>query len=227
MKKLILILILSLTLIFAGCSEKDEIKPVIIPEQKLSCGEYAHGDSWINDCNTCSCENGEIQCTTEECQDEESLAELFNSNLEAHEQEWLEYLENKYDTRIFFLKSKSLGGEGNYEIQYKKDRNIIKLKILKGELSQESKITDDLFVEIENAQVCSLFQGKWNECPSICETDEVACATVCGDPVCEFEEDKIILKKSGEQCGGLDAGDCEFGLTCKYANKDDKYGTCS
>ncbi len=52
-------------------------------------------------------------------------------------------------------------------------------------------------IKIEN--ICILFQGNWNECPKVCETDEEACKTMCGLPTCEFDYNKIVFKEKDEK----------------------------
>jgi hypothetical protein len=150
----------------------------------------------------------------------------FNSNLKDFEKQWLEYLDNKYpESKLYHIKTENINCEQCYEVSYKKDRTVIKIKVLDGEKTSES-ISSDLIVDIENKEVCGLFQGEWNSCPKLCNTDEEACITQCGRAICEFDETKIVYKQEGDICGGLNLGDCDFGLTCKYENKNDVSGIC-
>ena len=216
--------------VFAGCSS-----------QSLNCGERANGESWAEDCNTCTCVDGETVCTEIACNAEveneepsvtdeimdEFFALKFNANLTHYESEWLAYLEAQNpNTRIIHIKTDVYSCDGCYDLYFKKDREIVKIKVLDSELKQESVITDDITPLIGNADVCAAFGGEWNECPAPCDTDEEACITMCNPPICEFDENMIVLKKDGEECGGLDKGDCAFGLTCYYTEKDDVYGVC-
>lgn len=129
-------------------------------------------------------------------------------------------------SKIYHIKTKLINCENCYEISYKKDREIIKIKVLGGEKSSETTIKDDIAVEIENSDVCKLFQGEWNDCPKICNTNEEACITQCGLPICQFDYNTIKYRKLGEECGGLNKGDCEFGLACVYTDRENKYGIC-
>jgi hypothetical protein len=174
----------------------------------------------------------EVELNEEEKSDEGKVSEVindikFNSNLNEYEIQWLTYLDNKYlYSKIYHIKTKNINCDNCYEVSYKKDRQIITIKVMDNEKVSEKTVVDDLVVDIENENVCSLFQGTWNECPKLCDTDEEACQTQCGLPACEFDEDKIILKELGEICGGLNLGDCVYGLSCKYKNKDDDSGIC-
>jgi hypothetical protein len=151
----------------------------------------------------------------------------FNANLTDFENSWLVYLEIKYPrSKIYHIKTTNINCLDCYEVYYKKDRIIIKIKVLDGNLQQETEIVNDLAVEIDNKPVCTLFQGTWNPCPKLCPTDEEVCLTTCGKPICEFDEDKIILKELGEICGGLDEGECVYGLTCYHENENSTYGKC-
>jgi hypothetical protein len=232
MKKYMILCTLMIMAVFAGCSS-----------QSTNCGERADGESWAEDCNTCSCIDGEIICTEIACEIEledeiensttadkvrdELFALKFNANLTDYESEWLTYLEvQNPNTRIIHIKSDVYSCDGCYDLYFKKDREIVKIKVLDGDLRQESVITDDVVPLIENADVCAAFGGEWNDCPSPCSTDEEACITMCNPAICEFDENAIVLKQDGEECGGLDKGDCAFGLTCYYSDKDDVYGVC-
>ena len=42
----------------------------------------------------------------------------------------------------------------------------------------------------------------------------------------ELDENKIILKELNDICGGIEHGDCEFGLLCRYESQEDEFGTC-
>jgi len=228
-------MIITLILILiTGCSDS---------KKYLGCGVHLHNESWKEDCNTCFCNDGQVSCTEIGCnpvilKDEnliqkdntfkEKLNEWkFNSNLTDSERVWLSYLEIKYpNTKIIHMKSKVYSGEENYDLYFKKDRTIVKIKVLGGELKQESITVSDIVPLIENSEICSLFGGKWNECPRPCSTDEEACITMCNPPICEFDENLIVYKKENEQCGGFDKGDCEYGLSCYYENKEDDYGMC-
>ncbi len=231
MKKIFLMgFVMSVFLLFAGCGDSE-------PEL-LSCGEYEHGASWADDCNTCMCDNGQISCTEIACEVEEDDSMMedfveqlnllkFNSNLTDYEEDYLRYYEQKYpSSRIYHIKTTLINCDGCYELYYKKDREILKIKVLNYQIKQQTRISQALEEEIENEDVCTLFGGEWDTCPSICPTDEEICVMQCGEPTCVFEEGKLVLKKIGEVCGGLDEGDCEYGLTCKYANSQDDYGVC-
>lgn len=232
MKK-ILILVLFAGLFLTGCSSEKV--------QNTNCAEYLDGESWEIDCNTCTCENGTEVCTEIACTDDSFkenntfLDEFkenvnlikFNSNLSDSEQKYLAYYQTEYPhSKIYHIKTKIFNCEECYELYYKKDREILKIKVMAGEISQKSIIREDLASEIENADVCKLFSGEWNECPKVCDTDEEACITMCGLPTCEFNDKKITLKEEGEICGGLDEGDCKYSLTCFYENSEDMYGLC-
>ena len=231
MKKVIILMCVLVLLVFSSCSK----------EENLSCANgFEHNEKWQEDCNSCSCANGKIECTEIQCEVveekndsfleefEEKIEEIkFNSNLTEYEKFYLNYYENKYPfNKIYHIKTINFNCEGCYELYYKRDREILKIKILNNEIKLESEVRDNIFTDIENEEVCKLFQGNWNECPRLCTTDEEICDTGCGLAVCEFEEDKITLKKEGEICGGLDEGDCEFGFTCYYESLNDNYGVC-
>jgi len=236
MKKDILVFIgLVLFLFVAGCSDNLDTDNKNLYND---CGDNKHDSSWKVDCNTCNCYDGKVFCTKTECVTNESnssfsLGEIlndieFNQNLTQYEKEWLGYLEIKYpQSKIYHIKTKLFNCNECYELSYKRDREIIRIKVLNGEKNSEKTIVDDIVVDIENKDVCRLFQGEWNECPKLCNTDEDACSTQCGAPICEFDYNKIVFKKIGEECGGLDKGDCEYGLSCVYKSRDDDYGKCA
>jgi hypothetical protein len=151
----------------------------------------------------------------------------FNSDLNEFETKWLNYLDDKYqNSKIYHIKTKLINCEDCYEVTYKKDREIIRIKVLDGEKTNENLIYDDIAVDIENEDVCSLFSGTWNTCPKLCNTDEEACQTQCGLPTCEFDEDLLVFRELGEVCGELEFSDCAYGLTCSYLNKSDDTGIC-
>ena len=232
MKKITLILFSLLLLIFSGCNSEQEIEAPTF----LDCGEYAHGESFKDDCNTCTCSDGKELCTQMACNKDinssfkfdEFLDDIkFNQDLTTFEQEWLGYLEIKFpESKIYHMRTQTFNCEDCYEISYKKDREVIKIKVLNGDKSAEKTVTDDIVLEIENTDICQLFQGTWNECPKLCPTDEEICMTQCGAPICEFDYNLIIYKKVDEECGGIDKGDCEYGLSCIYKSREDEYGTC-
>lgn len=234
--KRVIFIIISISLLFAGCSTQDD----------LSCGNHNDGETWKEDCNTCSCDRGNIICTEIACEpltDESQNSNQnqnpidgfketlnlwkFNSNLTDYEKQYLTYYENKYpNSKIYFIKTEIYKCEGCYDIYYKKDWTMLLIKIRDGKILQENIINSNLEVEIENEDVCKLYLGTWNECPKLCPTDEEICVTQCGEPICEFDENKLILKKEGEICGGLKEGDCEYGLTCSYKSQSDEFGVC-
>lgn len=230
MKKITIILTLIILGLISGCSEP----------QNLNCGTHNNGDSWKEDCNTCTCDNGNILCTEIACKakPEKNISQMndlqeqlnewkFNSNLTDYEQAWLETLKTQHpNTRIILIKSDDINCQGCYDLYFKKDREIIKIVVREGKLKQQSTITNDLVPLIKTPEVCQVFSGKWNDCPAPCSTDEEACKTTCNPPICEFDDSKIVYKKEGEECGGLDKGDCVFGLTCYYTNENDTYGIC-
>ncbi|MDA3855558.1 MAG: hypothetical protein PF569_04830 [Candidatus Woesearchaeota archaeon] len=228
MKKILILCTVLLVFVFVGCSQTEEVK---VP---LDCGEHLNEETWKNDCNTCSCIDGEIMCTEIACADNSDLEDFnliddikFNTGLETYEKEWLSYLEVKYpNSKIYYIRTNLFNCEDCYELSYKKDREVIKIKVLDGDKQSENLVQDDIATEIENGNVCKLFSGSWNECPALCSTDEESCKTECGFPVCEFDYNTIVLQKVGDECGGLDKGDCEFGLKCFYASQDDDYGVC-
>lgn len=237
MKRIIFLLIGLVMLLFAGCSSAPEVSN----DSDLSCGEYLNGESWMDDCNSCRCLNGNVACTKMACVDdrngslnltengfEDILSDIkFNTGLSDFEKDWLGYLEVKYpNSKIYYMRTKLFNCENCYELSYKKDLEVIKIKVLDGEKVSETKVIDDIAVEIENEDVCRLFKGNWNECPKLCSTDEVACQNECGLPVCEFDYNTIEYRKLGEGCGGLTYGDCEFGLKCYYGLQDDEFGVC-
>jgi len=229
MKKIIyLIISLSILLLISGCSEKKEINPI--------CENQVNGENFEVDCNTCTCNDGIINCTEKACLNEnlteDPATELqnyieFNTNLTDFEKEWLNYLENKYpSSKIYHINTVKINCLNCYEVSYKKNREIIKIKVLNNVKNSETTIKNDLEVDIKNENVCKLFQGTWNNCPKLCPTDEVICVTQCADPICEFDYNKITFKKLGEICGGIENGDCEYGLNCKYTSLEDISGTC-
>lgn len=228
MKKILFLFVVLFAFLFVGCSQAEEIV------KSINCGEYLDGESWKDDCNTCSCSDGEIMCTQMACFDDSELSDFslvedieFNTGLESYESEWLSYLEIKYpNSKIYHIRTKLFNCDDCYEISYKKDREVIKIKVLNAEKQSENKVVDDIAVEIENENVCKLFSGFWNECPALCTTDEEACQTGCGLPVCEFDYNTITFQKLGDECGGLDKGDCEFEFKCFYSSQDDDYGVC-
>jgi hypothetical protein len=240
MKKSIFLLIGVSLLLFVGCSQ--DMPEISQTFQGLSCGKYQDGDSWMDDCNRCSCLDGKIVCTMMACpsdkiqNNDSSIDEQFkefldtiefNTNLEDFEKEWLGYLQIKYPhSKIYHIRTKEFNCENCYEVSYKRDLEVIKIKVLDGEKKSETKVTDDIAVEIDNEDICTLFKGNWNECPKLCPTDEITCQTECGLPVCEFDYNTIEYKKVGEQCGGLEYGDCEFGLRCYFESQDDESGIC-
>jgi hypothetical protein len=231
-KKLITILsILLLSTLLIGCNNQNT--------SNLNCENYKNGQTWQEDCNTCTCQNESITCTEIACENlnvnssdtnstnfnDELNDWKFNSNLTSYEKEWLNYYQNQYPhSKIYHIKTTIYSCDGCYELFYKKDRQILKVKVLNNEKQQETTIKDDLIPYIENEKVCNLFLGTWNECPRPCSTDEEACTTQCNPPTCEFDENKITYQKEGEQCGYQ--MDCEYGLTCYYQNQSTKIGTC-
>lgn len=230
---IVIIFIVVLLAFIGGCSNEE---PVI----NLDCKDHLNNEKWDSDCNTCICQNGTISCSDDICEKEvqnetsnfpsieETLNILkFNSNLTQYERDWLSYYDSVYpNSRIYHIKTKLYLCEGCYDLYYKKDREILKVKVRNFENQGESVISADIAPEIENADVCMLFGGTWNDCPRPCSTDEIACTTMCNPAVCEFDENKIVLKTLGEQCGGLTKGDCEFGLTCYYNDEKDEFGIC-
>ncbi|MFW5704271.1 MAG: hypothetical protein ACOCXG_00365 [Nanoarchaeota archaeon] len=214
-------------LLFAGCGQEKE-------PQVLSCGDYLEGETWQEDCNTCFCENGETVCTEIACPEkndskiQDRLNEIeFNSNLTNIENRYLAMLQEQYvHSKIYHIKTKEVNCDECYDLSYKKDREIIKLEIRYNKLKTQKIVKDNLATEIENENVCRLFGGSWNECPSPCETDEEACITMCNPPVCEFDYNKIIYNKLGEVCGGIGYGDCEYGLKCYFEVQSDETGIC-
>jgi len=208
MKKILLVIILILFVSLSACSNNIEKDIQNIPEPFVDIEDKAEIESNFS--------FGEVINDIK-----------FNVNLTDYESQWLGFLEIKYpNSKIYHIKTKEINCDGCYDLSYKKDREIIKIELRNFEKKQMKIITDDIVVDIENSKVCSLFQGEWNECPKLCYTDEDACLTQCGEPICEFDYNKIIFKKLGEQCGGIDLGDCEYGLSCVYESQKDEYGIC-
>lgn len=245
MKYLLLFLILLLTI--SACSNKQEIN-----YKEVDCNIYADGVKFEEDCNICVCYGGEKTCTQNDCDKQKDILPEkikntsnnnvsktndsfiykkvidFNANLTEYELKYLNYLEEKYpQSQIYYLKSNLINCNQCYEIYYKKDRTIIKIKIIDNKITQETEIKKDLSLEIETKEICEyLFFGTWNSCPKICPTDEETCLNECAPPKCEFEDEKNIIKSIGDKCGGLDEGDCMYGLTCYHENENTTYGTC-
>lgn len=204
MKKILLFLGIIILLGFSACSSSDE---KVIVEEKTNFVEDT-----INE-------------VSENIVDTKNQV-LFNTNLTDYEQKWLTYFEEKYpNSRIYHIETQLINCENCYSLSYKKDLEILKVKILKGEKVEEKRV-GDVAVEIKDAKVCSLFGGNWNECPKLCPTDEEACITQCGLPVCEFDYNTIKYIQEGEVCGGLDLNSCDFGLTCYYESLDADTGVC-
>ena len=207
MKKIIFLLVILFGLAFSACSsdekQPEEIKPVVQEQQN---------EPIVSD-NT---------SLTKEILNNAK----FNTNLKDFEQKWLSYLEEKNpNSKIYHVRTVNINCDDCYEVYYKKDLSMIKIKVLNGEKKQETTIVDDLFTEIKDSDVCDLYGGNWNECPRICPTDEEICTSVCGEPACELDQTTVNYKKLGEQCGS-DLGDCEFGFSCYYQSNDADYGIC-
>lgn len=214
MKKILTILTMLFLAIISGCSSEESQKEVMK----------------TTDNNSKTLENNQIvQSNFSKTTDfENNLNEIkFNSNLTEYEEKYLRYYEEKFPTsKIYFMKTQLYKCTGCYDIYYKKDREILKIKISNYKIVQETTIKSEFNLYIENPTMCTLFQGKWNECPKVCPTDEEICVASCGTPTCEFDSNKIVLKKESEICGGLKNADCEFGFTCSYKSKNDESGIC-
>ena len=225
MKKTILLFIL-VFLFFSACTSEPEVIP------PKNCEGYDHGESWNGDdeCNSCSCTDGEISCTTYVCESElvnesisinqnfsDILFQLsFNLNLTQEETRWIRHLEGKYpNSRVFHIKTEDLGCENCYEAFYKIDRNIYKIKVLDSKKVSEIKVGAGVFTEIKDENICLLFQGEWDECPLKSFSDGSVWNENCGKPVCILDEDKIIYRQLREECG-YQVGDCDLGMICYY-----------
>lgn len=208
MKKIIFLIFVLLSLFFSACSNQ------VQQNDSLEVKEFNYEEQEKKIEN-----NSQIQ---------EFLDEIkFNQNLTDYEQDWLNYLEvQNPQTKIYHMKTKLIRCPGCYDLSYKKDREIVIIQVRDFKKTMEKIVVDDIAVEIENQDICKLFKGTWNECPKLCTTDEEACND-CGLPVCEFDYNTIEYRVLGEECGGIDKGDCEYGLKCVYADRDDKYGVCS
>lgn len=214
MKKIILILTMILIALISGCSsnsdkENNTESVQITPENSVENNE-------ILDKNNTLLENFN-----------DNLNQIkFNSNLTDYEEKYLRYYEEKYPTaKIYHMKTQIYKCTGCYDIYFKKDREILKIKISNYQISQETTIRNELNLYIENKEMCTLFQGNWNTCPKVCTTDEKACLE-CAPAACEFDENKLVLKKADEVCGGLTMGDCEYAYTCSYKAQTDEFGVC-
>ena len=214
MKKIMLVLAMILIALISGCTsnsdkENKNESVLVAPENSVENNE-------ILDKNNTLLENFN-----------DNLNQIkFNSNLTDYEEKYLRYYEEKYPTaKIYHMKTQIYKCVGCYDIYFKKDREILKIKISNDKISQETTIRNELNLYIENKEMCTLFQGNWNTCPKVCTTDEKACLE-CAPAACEFDENKIVLKKVGEVCGGLTMGDCEYGYTCSYKVKTDEFGVC-
>lgn len=215
MKKIILTITTLLLLLIAGCSNNNNQKESGTNNSKIEADTQAikdnikSNDSFVTDFN-------------------EKLDQIkFNSDLTDYEEKYLKYYEEKYPTsKIYFMKTQIYRCVGCYDIYYKKDREILKIKISNYNIMQETTIKDELNLYIANPDMCKLFQGTWNTCPKLCPTDEKICVTECGAATCEFDATKLVFKKVGEVCGGLTMGDCEYGFTCSYKIQSDEYGVC-
>lgn len=209
--KYFILLIMLVGLFLSGCTSDVQEETPLVLEEPLVVEEEVENIELQNDSNF-----------------QEFMNDIkFNQNLSDYEKEWLGYLEVKYPkTKIFHMKTKLIKCEGCYDLSYKKDREVVIIQVRDFKKTAEKKVVDDIAVEIENADICKLFQGNWNDCPKLCNTDEEACKTECGFPVCEFDYNTITFRALGEECGGLDKGDCEFGLRCVYSDRSDDYGIC-
>ena len=74
--KLLFAVLLAFVLLVSGCTQASQPAPETGNQVTYAnCGDYAHGQSWQVECNTCTCDNGVESCTKLDCTAQEPVAE--------------------------------------------------------------------------------------------------------------------------------------------------------